>query len=258
MYPTLNIGPFVFPTTGLVLIFGAWLCLTAVEKAAERLEQDAPTVYAVAVVGLFAGFIGARLTFVLQYWPAFQENLLGIVWPLTSGYNPLGGLIIGMVAALFYGRSKNLPLAATLDAFTPGLILGVMVISLADFLGGPGYGTLTAVPWGFSQFGVRRHPVQLYEIMAGFFTLLIWWRLVPQRQFAGQLFLTAVAFYSATRLLFDAFRDNTWVLENGYHGWQIVSFGIMIICLFFLARLSVQAETHLPQTMDDSQQIQTD
>jgi len=242
MLPTISIGPVVFPTAGLVLILGAWVCLTAVEKAAKRLNQDANAVYALTSVALFAGFVGARLTFVVQYWSAFQENLLSIIWPLTSGYNALGGVIVGVVAAFFYGRAKNLPLAATLDALTPGLLIALVVVSLADFLGGPGYGTLTAVPWGISQYGVRRHPVQLYEVAAAAFALFVWWKLVPRRQFEGQLFLIAITLYSAARLLLDAFRDNTWLVSEGYHGWQIVSFIIMIAGLFLLARYAQNQE----------------
>ncbi len=237
MVPTLHIGRFVFPTAGLTFILGAWLCLTVIERTAKRLNLDVTATYTLAVAGLLAGFIGARLTFVALYWPAYQQNLLGIVWPLTSGYQPWGGLVCGVLAMFFYGRARQLPLAATLDALAPGLILGFMVVSLADFLGGPGYGTLTAVPWGVSQYGVRRHPVQLYEILAGGVVLLAWWQLATRRKYAGQLFLVALAIYSAARLVLDAFRDNTWLTAGGYHAWQLISFVIMLICLFLLAYL---------------------
>ncbi|GIK58474.1 MAG: hypothetical protein HND44_13850 [Chloroflexi bacterium] len=235
MLPTLPIGPVIFPTAGLVIIFGAWFCLWVIEKAALRLQLDAQATYTLAVVGLFAGFLGARLTFVALHWPAYQQNLIGILWPLTSGYEPVAGVVIGSVAAFFYGRARKLPFAGSLDALIPGLILGLMVISLADFLGGPGYGTLTAVPWGFSQYGVRRHPVQLYELLAGALTLLVWWRLVKRRRYEGQLFLTAVALTSAARLFLDAFRDNTWIISNGYHGWQLVTFATLLLSLILLA-----------------------
>lgn len=234
MFPSLNIGPFVFPTAGLILILGAWICLMIIEKAAEQLTLPAQKIYALAVVGLAAGFIGARLTFVALYWPAYQENLISIIWPLTSGYQPVGGLIIGTMAAFFYGRAQQLPLTTTLDALAPGLVMGFMVISLADFAGGPGYGTLTAMPWGVSQYGVRRHPVQLYELLVGIVALIIWWGLVDRRRFAGQLFLAATAVYSAGRLFFDAYRDNTWLAANGYHLWQIISFIILLISLVLL------------------------
>ncbi len=236
MFPTLPLGPFIFPTAGLVIIFGAWLSLWVIEKAALRLQMDAQATYTLAVVGLVAGFLGARLAFVALHWPAYQQNLIGILWPLTSGYEPLAGVVVGGLAAFFYGRARQLPFAATLDALAPGLILGFMVISLADFLGGPGYGTLTAVPWGLSQYGVRRHPVQLYELLAGVLALFVWWRLVDGRRYAGQLFLITITIYSAARLFLDAFRDNTWITAAGYHGWQIVAFAAMLLGLILLAR----------------------
>jgi phosphatidylglycerol:prolipoprotein diacylglycerol transferase len=236
MLPTLNVGPFIFPTTGLVLIFGAWLCLMVVERAARRLNLDVKATYTLAVVGLFAGFVGARLLFVGLYWPAYQQNWLGIIWPLTSGYEPVGGLVIGGTAAFFYGRAHNLPFAATLDALAPGLILAFIVISLADFLAGPGYGTLTAVPWGISQYGLRRHPVQLYEMAAGALALAVWWRWVDGRAYAGQLFLITAATYSAARLFLDAFRENTWLTSSGYHAWQLLSFAVLLISLTLLIR----------------------
>lgn len=250
MFPTLDIGPLTFPTAGLILIFGAWLCLWVIEKAAARLALDAPATYSLAAVGLFAGFVGARLTFVALYWPAYRENPLGIIWPLTSGYLPAGGLILGGLAAFFYGRARQLPPTATLDALAPGLILGLMVISLADFLGGPGFGTLTAVPWGVSQFGVRRHPVQLYELIAGGLALWAWWHLVGRRHYAGQLFLVTITLYSTGRLFLDAYRDNAWLTSSGYHVWQLVSFAVMLGGLLLLAY--GHASSAAPESNDNS------
>ena len=59
--------------------------------------------------------------------------------------------------------ARQLPPAGTLDALAPGLVVGLMVVSLADFLAGPGYGSETTLFWAIDLFGVRRHPVQLYE-----------------------------------------------------------------------------------------------
>jgi prolipoprotein diacylglyceryltransferase len=101
------------------------------------------------------------------------------------------------------------------------------------------------VPWGVSQYGVRRHPVQIYEIIAGLLALSTWWLLLPRRHYVGQLFLSAITLYSAARLLLDAFRDNTWLLADGYHGWQVLSFIVMIAGLILLAR---NAQTLEPPT----------
>jgi phosphatidylglycerol---prolipoprotein diacylglyceryl transferase len=237
MFPTLNIGGLVFPTAALIIILGAWLSLALVERSADRLGQNRDLLYGVAATAVFGGFVGARLIFVFQYWSAFSSNLLSIIWPLNTGYNIWGGVIVGLVGAYFYARVKQLHPLPTLDALIPGLVLGLMVVSLADFLGGPGYGSLTAVPWSITQYALRRHPVQLYELLVGGLALFAWWRSTQQAtDDAGRPFLLTVAVYSAGRLLVDAFRDNVAVTGGGYHILQIGSLLILLTALFLLRR----------------------
>ena len=240
MFPTINIGPFVFPTAGIVYLVGAYLALTLIERAAKRLELNVEVTYGAAVVGLLVGIVAARLAFVAEYWASFSQNLLSIIWPLTSGYNVGAGLFFGVAAAFFYGRYKQLPLWPTLDALTPGLLTAFITISLADFLAGPGYGTLTSMPWGISVFGIRRHPVQLYEIVLGLAALGVWWLVVKRRPSAGQPFLLALVLYSTGRLFLDAYRDNAWLTAAGYHIVQIIALAVMLGCLILLAQQATQ------------------
>lgn len=236
MLPTISIGPLVLPTAGLVYILGAWVALSVVERSAKALKLNAEAVYGLSAIALAAGFIGARLLFVALHWPAYRENLAGIVWPLTSGFDVWGGLFCAIVAAFLYGRAKQLPVAATLDALAPGLFVALIAVSLADFLAGPGYGTETPVPWGLDVFGIRRHPVQLYEVALALVALLVWRWSLSRRSFDGQLFLISVAVYCAGRLIFDTYRANAWLTASGYHVLQIVSLAILLVCIFFLGR----------------------
>lgn len=244
MLPTIHIGPFVLPTAALVYLIGAWLALWAVDRGARRAGLNPDSVYALAITGLLAGVVGARLTFVLLHWSAFQENLLGIIWPLNTGYSAPGGLLIGATAAFFYGRARRLELWPTLDALAPGLLVALMAVSLADFLSGAGYGEVTRLPWGVSQYGVRRHPVQLYELLVGAAALVVWcWASAPDRRgFPGRPFLLATAVYGAGRLFVDAYRGNAWLVGGGLHGVQLVALGVTLLSLVLLARRSLRAE----------------
>jgi len=237
MYPAINIGSLTLPTAAFIYLVGAWLSLGLVERAAKMMGLDAEKMYGTAVTGIIAGLVGARLLFVALYWSAFRENLMGIVWPINSGYNMWGGLIFGLAGAFFYGRATQLSLGDTLDALAPGLLLAFVAISLADFLAGPGFGVLTRVPWAITQFSMRRHPVQIYEILAGMGVLAVWWRVRPYRAFPGQLFLIAAILYSGGRLFLDTFRANAWVSAGGYHILQIISLVIMLTALYLLGRL---------------------
>ena len=243
MIPAINIGPLVLPTAPFVIIIGAWICLALAERTAKWLDLDPEAMSGLVTTGVIAGVIGARLTFVLLYWSAYQDNLLGIIWPINSGFSPLGGLLFGAAAMFFYGRHKQMALAPTLDGLAPIMVTGLIVISLADFLGGPGFGTNSDMPWSISQFDVRRHPVQLYEIGVGLLALLVWWIMRERRKFAGQLFLITTAVYCFGRLFIDTFRANTWISDGGWHLVQIVCLLITVTSLLLLARGSQTAET---------------
>ncbi|WP_420641432.1 prolipoprotein diacylglyceryl transferase [Candidatus Leptofilum sp.] len=227
----------MFPTAGLIIILGAWLGLSLVERTAVHVQQNKELMYGVAATAVFVGFIGARLTFVLQYWPAYSQNLLGIIWPLNTGYNVWGGLVLGLIGSFFYARAKQLHFWPTLDALLPGVVFGLMVVSLADFAGGPGYGTLTSAPWGMTQFGVRRHPVQLYELLVGALALVTWWRVTQPGIYAvGRPFMLGTAVYSAGRLFVAAFRADPVTVGDGYRVLQIVTLVILLLALFQIGR----------------------
>jgi len=245
MLPYLNIGPIGLPTAPLLYLLGIWLALYAVDRAARRLGRDPESHYALASVALLGGFIGARLVFVLLHWSSYDDNLLGIVWPLTSGYNAVGGVLIGLAAAFFYGRWRDLALRPTLDVLAPGAIVFLMAVSLAEFLGGAGYGSLTSLPWGINQFGVRRHAVQLYEVLVGVTALVAWWAVASPRfkRVEGRPFLVATAVYAAGRLFVDAFKETTPLAGGGFHLVQIASLVVLVAALFVLARLSATVTT---------------
>ncbi len=240
MFPSIDFGPFVLPTAGLVYILGIWFSLNAAEWGAKQTHQPVETIYTLAVTAVFTAFLVARLAFVVEYWAAFRENLVGIVWPLTNGYNVWAGGLAGTAAAFFYGRYKQLSPLATLDALVPGLVVGLITISLADFLAGPGFGDLTEMPWGVTQFGLRRHPVQVYEILFSLAALWVWRQVATRQQFTGQVFLVTAVLLSFGRLFIDAYRANAWLTNNGYHIWQIISLLILLTSLVLLARLSTR------------------
>jgi len=236
MLPTLNIGPLAIPTGGLVYILGIWLTLFAVEKAAGLLELRINDVYNLATVALAVGFVTARLAFVVTYWSAYEDNLLGIVWPLNAGFNVWAGLMGGVAAGFFYGRAKRLEPDSTLDALAPGLLVALMTVSLADMLAGPGYGTEADLLWSVNLFGIQRHPVQLYELLIGAVTLLAWLYLARRPHHPAQPFLAAVAIYRAGRLFVDTFRPTAWLTASGYHILQIIALIILLAALFLLGR----------------------
>lgn len=243
MLPTLSIGPLVIPTASLVTILGIWASLAAIEKAAEILDLNVPWIYSLATIAMGSGFVAARTVFVAAHWSAYSENLVGIVWPLTSGYNLWAGILVGLAAAFFYGRARQLHAGDTLDALAPGMLVAAISISLADFLAGPGYGTEAQLPWSISLFGISRHPVQLYEILVAALSLLLWFAFLRRRAFGGHLFLLTAVVFSMGRLFIDAYRANTILTAGGYHVVQIASLFVAIVAMIMLMLRSTDLRT---------------
>jgi prolipoprotein diacylglyceryltransferase len=178
-----------------------------------------------------------------MYWSAYEDNLLGIIWPINSGFNIWGGLFFGAAGMFFYGRYRQLEAAPYLDALAPVLVTGLFFASLADFLGGPGFGTHTMLPWGIENFGIRRHPVQFYEMLVAVIALVGWWLYRPRRSFEGELFLITTTIYCFGRLIVDPFRADTWITSGGWHGVQILCLTAALVALALLMRRSTKAQT---------------
>ena len=245
MLPALNIGPLVIPTGVFALLIGAWVALAIVERAAPRVGGSATRLYSLATTMLFAGLVGARLTFVFLHWEGFRQNLLGIIWPLNSGYELWGGLLFSVAAAYFIVRRDQLDLAVVFDALVPGLLTLLIFASLADFLAGSGFGQETTVPWGLRLFDlpVRRHPVQVYEMLAGIVALASWVYLLRLRGRgpAGPVqtratILLPTAIYAFGRLFVEAFKANSATIGDGWRLVQIICFVVLVVTLFMFVQ----------------------
>lgn len=244
MFPALEIGPLVIPTGVFALLLGGWLALSVVERAAPRVGGVPAHLYALATAMIVAGIIGARLSFVFLHWDAFQENLLGIVWPLNSGYELWGGLLFALAAAWLQMRRDQLALGTVLDGLLPGLLTMLVFVSLSDFLGGSGYGVETTMPWGLRLFDlpVKRHPVQLYEVLVGLTALGSWVYLVRGRtrlpagaNYTRNSILIPSAIYAGGRLFVEAFRANSVVVGDGWRVVQLLCLAVLAAALWLYA-----------------------
>ena len=227
MYPFLPLGPLAIPTQPFVTILGIFAALYLLERTAVWLNFDPEQLSKLGTITLLAGFLGARFTYVFLHWDNYAANLSSIVWPLTSGYSLAGGVLGGLAAIFFYSRARDWLLTAVADLLAPSVLVGLAALSLADFLGGSGYGLPLAA-------GLR-HPVQLYEMLAAGLGLFLWWWALPTRPFAGSLALLATAGYTAGLLLAAPFWANPWLVGGGWLGWQVVYLGLLLLALGLLA-----------------------
>lgn len=118
----------------------------------------------------------------------------------------VGGITGGILAVEMVKRHFGVR-TATGDLFAIPIAFGIAIGRIGCFLTGltdDTYGTVTTLPWGVDfGDGIKRHPVQIYEIL--FLVLLIpmlrmFWRRQPA---LGDTFKLFVASYMGWRFLID-------------------------------------------------------
>jgi prolipoprotein diacylglyceryltransferase len=155
--------------------------------------------------------------------------------------DPLGGLVIGALAATIYGQRVKLPLLQTLDALTPTLATLGISLGLAHLAAGTAFGAVSDILWSINLWGANRHPTQIYETI---FAAIILWFTWPGRKQAffylpGARFFTFLALTAGARLLLEGFRGDSAVLENGIRTAQIFAWVILGASLVILRQLTL-------------------
>ena len=236
MFPVINVGPAAIQAPGLILLVGFWLSLNLAGRRAKFEGVPENAVYNAGFIGLLFGLIGARLGYVMQHWAAYQNDLSGILALTTEALSTPIGLVVGIGAAALYMYRYRTPLPVLLDVLAPALALLLSFIGLANLSSGSAYGSTTRLPWAIELWGARRHPTQIYEMLAGVVTLGVLWWSVRRRPFTGHLFLLFLLIYGASRLFLDAFRAEPWILPGGYRAVQVISLATVLLSLWLMGR----------------------
>jgi len=236
MLPILQIGPLALRTPLLLALLGLYLGLSLAERRLPRDALSAAQLNTLVFLGLGCGLIAARLAFALQHWALFVETPLSLI-SLDGGLlDPWIGSTVGMLALLIYGQQHRLSFWTTLDALTPLLAVWAIFLSLAFLASGEVYGNPTTVPWGVELWGTKRHPVALYQALAGTFILVGLWAKFGKGRFAGQVFLQYSLFTAAVWLFVEAWRANSPLLPGGIRAIQALAWLVMGLAFWLLDR----------------------
>ncbi len=233
MFPVLQIGSLALPVPGLVLLIGVWVGLWLAEREAARLSLNPEAVYNRAFIGLAAGLIGARLAYVARYMSTYAHDPLSVFSLNPASLAPNEGVLIGGVAAVFYGARRKLPLRLTLDALAPAIAVMGVAVAIAHVASGDAFGAAARLPWSVYLWDEYRHPSQIYELIAGLGVLGLWWRARTQGPPAGARFnfLLVVALSAAARLFLEAFRGDSLVMVGGLRAAQVWGLIVLAACL---------------------------
>jgi prolipoprotein diacylglyceryltransferase len=212
MLPFLNLFGVAIAFPPLIMLVGIWLGASLAEKHAAKQKLAGDILFNLIFTGLAAYLVGGRLSYAIQHPSAFSDNLLNLFSRNFGLFDPIGGLVVALIAVVIYGQRKGLKLWPTLDAVTPTLAVLMLALPLANLASGEAYGAPSELPWAIELWGTSRHPVQLYEALGGAVILWAFWPGKPVKSlFAGSIFLQFVGFSALARLFFEAFRGNSVV-----------------------------------------------
>jgi prolipoprotein diacylglyceryl transferase len=182
-----------------------------------RREGDTDLILRVAVWGVAAGIVGARLYHVATSWEDVPDpKWQGVFEVWEGGLGIWGGILFGVLAgAIVIHRSGGSVLQA-MDAVAPGLLLAQAIGRFGNWWNQELYGKPTDLPWALEiddahnqdyEPGTTFHPTFLYEAIwnvVGVLVLIVVgrrWRIRPPA-----LFSLYVAWYTFGRFLLEQLR----------------------------------------------------
>lgn len=132
---------------GLLVLAGIASGISLSMRLARRVGVDSEAIVSACFWIVIAGFLGARVFYVVEYWDQFARPTLSAtivqIAKLTDGGLVVYGSFFGAVAAgIVYARRHRLPVLALADLLAPGLMLGLAFGRIGCLLNGCCWGGL--------------------------------------------------------------------------------------------------------------------
>ena len=126
---------------GVMLLLAVVSGVALAAREGRRGGLDPEVVFSCAFYVFLGGILGARLFFVIEYWPQFQRETLaatiGAILNVTQGGLVVyGSLIGGASAGIGYLYAHRLPILAIADLAAPSLLLGLAIGRIGCLLNG--------------------------------------------------------------------------------------------------------------------------
>ncbi len=192
---------FVFESLAYIVAFRIYV--RERQQTGDFLETE--TRWNIIVAAVVGAAIGAKVLFWLEN-PLRTAHEWRNVEYLLTGKTIVGALLGGTLAVEFTKWRTGIR-RRTGDLFAFPLAIGIAIGRIGCFLAGKQddtYGSATSLPWGIDLGdGVRRHPVQLYEVAAMVALAILLSRIHAPRFAEGDRFRIFALYYYSWRLFVD-------------------------------------------------------
>jgi phosphatidylglycerol:prolipoprotein diacylglycerol transferase len=245
-----SIGPLTVRWFGLLLLVGLAVAVWAALRELDRQRLSRAAALDALAWAIPAGVIMGRLVYVLGWWDYYFTHSADI-WQLSLDGLSVWGVLVGggAVALARLGRDPKRRLRI-LDAVVPAIALGIVIGRLGAFVDGSGQGVPSTLPWATQyanplaatpDFGVPRHPAQVYDALVALGLWLVLSRL-PQRAPAGTRLASFCLVYGLARVALGSVRGDPAFL----FGLQIEQL-LALVVVGFGAFVGVRTLAALPR-----------
>ena len=186
----------------------------------------------IGMIAMFAGIIGARIFYVIQFHEQFEGNWLNVIRIDQGGLVFYGGFILSATVLYIYCRIKKINIARLLDVFAPAVALGHAFGRIGCFMQGccfgkPGKdfplsvvfpsGSAPAARYPQPSIGeellknppsLPLYPTQLIEAGVNFLLFLILFNLVGKSKKSGRIAGIYLLCYAVLRFLMEYLRGD--------------------------------------------------
>src|SRR5580698_7894369 len=236
MYPFIHIGRFSIGTFGIMLWLAAVCACWVLHRNFRRWKIDADAIGIVAISTVI-GVIGAKLWHVLETPQLLMQDPAGLLFD-RAGFAWFGGLVAGIIALLWQGRSTGLSKLGMLDLAAPAAAVGYGVGRIGCLTSGDGdYGIPTTLPWGVHMAPdalvpttALVHPTPVYELLFSLALGWLLWQLGKKYRPVGWMTGLYLVLSGLGRFLVEFVRINP-KLYLGMSNAQVAALGSMVVGL---------------------------
>ena len=238
----LHVGPLALHMYGVMLLLGILACTWLTVRRWTRFGGSPDLVYRVALWGVLAGVVGARLYHVITSWSVVPDpKWQGVFEVWNGGLGIWGGVVFGCAAGAIVVRRAGASVRLMLDAVAPGMLLAQGIGRWGNWWNQELFGKPTTLPWALKISPANRppgyehyatfHPTFLYESLwdIAFAGVLVW----IDRRFTLRrpaLFALYVAFYTAFRTYEETLR-----IDLGSHYYAGMRLNFYVSLAVFIA-----------------------
>ena len=160
---TLDLGPLTIHMYGLMLLAGIAACIFITGKRWVARGGDWDLIFRVAVWGVGAGIVGARLYHLATSWTRLPDEWWGPFAVWEGGLGIWGGIAGGVLVGGIVAKRAGASVTALLDAAAPGLLVAQAIGRVGNWWNQELFGEPTDRPVGArdrARAPPRRLPLQ--------------------------------------------------------------------------------------------------